>query len=211
MSQLMPMIEVKLGRYSKGHPQRRFVKLPYRGAKQRGMVMIMTLLFAVASMILATGAVSSVVQSERMAGNMRSQNLSFQAAEAALTYAANTHLQNNIGKLMTGANSGSCSNCTGVGDFPSSTPLSATVAGDPAQPAYWQSFNWATGNHANTITVQIGGSSASAVSITAYYIVEQLTLPGGTTTVNDAYRITAMSYGDSNQGSMTILQATYTL
>jgi Tfp pilus assembly protein PilX len=177
-------------------------------AGQRGMVLILTMLFAVASMILALGAVNSVVQSERAAGDLRIQNISFRAAEAALV-AANAHLQLKLGSLITGDPTSCTNGCTGLGDYPTSTPLTAKVSGDPGQPSYWSGFNWKTGNYATKITVQIGGTNSTAVNLDAYYIIEQLNPPAGST-VNSAYRITVMSYGDGNQGSMTILQATYT-
>ena len=60
-------------------------KLPtHSSRKERGAVLIVSLLLLLVMTILALGASQSTRLQERMAGSMRSQDLAFQAAEAGL-------------------------------------------------------------------------------------------------------------------------------
>lgn len=51
---------------------------------QKGVVLITGLVFLVMMTILGVTAMQNTVLEERMAGNLRDENLAFQAAEAAL-------------------------------------------------------------------------------------------------------------------------------
>jgi len=62
-----------------------FTKLPIHSLrKERGAVLIVSLLLLLVMTVLALGASQSTRLQERMAGSMRSQDLAFQAAEAGL-------------------------------------------------------------------------------------------------------------------------------
>ena len=58
--------------------------MPISSAKQRGAVLIISMIILLLLTILGVTSMQSTNLEERMAGNMRDQNLAFEAAEAAL-------------------------------------------------------------------------------------------------------------------------------
>jgi type IV pilus assembly protein PilX len=85
-------------------------------AKQRGLVLPLVLIFLTVLMLLATSVLRNVTLEEKMAGNLRSRTLAFQAAEQGLRWCEN-HLQagdaeavhlpiNSEGPLASGAMAG---------------------------------------------------------------------------------------------------------
>lgn len=54
------------------------------GSHQRGMVLVVSLVFLVIMTLLGLAAMQNTSLEERMAGNVRAENVAFQAAEAAL-------------------------------------------------------------------------------------------------------------------------------
>ena len=53
-------------------------------SRQRGVVLVTGLIFLVILTLLGVTAMQTTILEERMAGNLRDENLAFQAAEAAL-------------------------------------------------------------------------------------------------------------------------------
>jgi type IV pilus assembly protein PilX len=163
---------------------------PLRHCAQHGAVLIMALIFMVLLMILGAGAVDTVVLEERMAGNMRDKNLSFQAAEAALA-AAERYLV----ATTTLPDSG--------GNYPLTSGRKPD--GDPGRTAYWTGtggFSWDS-THATPTAVALAGVPASA-----YYVIEELPPPTIGDSDSPVYRITVRATGGT-AAALTMLQATY--
>jgi type IV pilus assembly protein PilX len=159
--------------------------------RQKGVVLILALLFALAILILGGSAVRTVVMAEKKGGNMRNQNMSFEASEAAML-AAEGYLRVTSPLANSAANPG----VYGPGDAP---PLGVGV--DGGQTASWNGFDWAT--KASHVAVTVNG-----VSKAAYYVIETLGSPAAGT-VNEAYRVTAYATGGSSEAA-SLLQSTYT-
>jgi len=158
----------------------------------------MAMIFIVLLLILGGNAVKTVVLEERMSGNMRDENLSFQAAEAALAAA-----ENYLGKTA----QSDLPDTHGVYPLINGAPNTRLPAGDPGSRAYWTD-NW--GAIASTqISVPLQG-----VNMNAYYVIEQLQQPisigdPSAVPIVEAYRITARATGGTNN-AVTLLQTTYT-
>lgn len=54
--------------------------------KQRGFVLVVSLIFLVVMTLLATSAIRKNILDEKLVGNLRAQNLAFQAAERGLRF-----------------------------------------------------------------------------------------------------------------------------
>ena len=57
-----------------------------RPNQQRGFVLVVSLIFLVVMTLLATSAIRKNILDEKLVGNLRSQNLAFQAAERGLRF-----------------------------------------------------------------------------------------------------------------------------
>jgi type IV pilus assembly protein PilX len=165
--------------------------------RQKGVVLILALLFALAILILGGSAVRTVVQAEKMGGNLRNQSMSFEAAEAAVL-AAEGHL--NVTPALSHGAVGTGG--TGTGDYEAGNIPTGTST-DPGTTAAWSSFTWNSTN-ATAVTVTVNG-----VSRTAYYVIEALPAPTSGHSVTEAYRVTAYAQGGSSEAA-TLLQTTYT-
>jgi type IV pilus assembly protein PilX len=165
-------------------------RIPRNQQAQHGAVLILALIFMVLLMILATGAVNTVVLEERMAGNMRDKNLSLQAAEATLAMAE---------KYLAATPS--------LDDSGGNYPLTSTrkPLGDPGRSAYWTTFSW------NAKTATEATVALSGVATTTHYLIEQLPPPADAFSEGptEAYRITVRAVGGS-ASALTMLQAIYT-
>jgi type IV pilus assembly protein PilX len=164
-------------------------QLMLRQTAENGAVLIPAMVFMALLLILGVSAVSTTVLEEKMSGNLRNKNLSFQAAEAALA-AAESYLAQNPALDDTGGH----------------YPLNGVrqQAGDPGSRVYWtDTFIWEDTN-ATSITV-------AGVSAKAYYVIEALPPPAnqGGNGPTEAYRITARASGGTSE-AVTLLQATYT-
>ena len=171
-------------------------------ARQKGVGLILALLFALAILILGGSAVRTVLMAEKMGGNMRNQSLSFQAAEAAIL-AAEAHLSTTMALNRTvGSGTG-----TGAGDYGTSaiTSTSTSSNSDTGSAAFWAGFTWSKTN-ATAVSVSVNG-----VDRTAYYVIEALGTPAlvNGSTATEAYRVTAYAEGGSAEAA-TLLQTTYT-
>ena len=160
--------------------------------QQRGVTLIIALIFlAVLALLGATAAQNSVLE-ERMAGNTRDRDLAFQAAEAALKDAEN------LSKAFLNANLGSpglvdASNCAA----PNVAPCYLSHGNDAA---YWTStFVWNTANARNPT------QNLNQVAAQPLYIVEKM--PNGAGGL-ETYRATARGVGKSTN-SVVIVQSVF--
>ena len=148
--------------------------------QQRGVTLIIALIFmAVLALLGATAAQNSALE-ERMAGNTRDRDLAFQAAEAALQDA-----KRNIATLRTQLGTAGivdASSCT----VPNVAPCYLSRGNDAA---YWtNTFVWNTTNARNPT------QSLNQVAAQPLYLLEKI--PGGPGTL-EAYRVTARGVGKS--------------
>jgi type IV pilus assembly protein PilX len=60
--------------------------IKFNRKKQRGFVLAVSLIFLVVMTLLATSAIRKNILDEKLVGNLRSQNLAFQAAERGLRF-----------------------------------------------------------------------------------------------------------------------------
>jgi type IV pilus assembly protein PilX len=59
-------------------------RLPSPPRRERGAILVLALMFLVLLTIIGVSSISGVTLEEKMAGNLRNQNMAFQAAESAL-------------------------------------------------------------------------------------------------------------------------------
>lgn len=159
---------------------------------QRGMTLLVSLIFLLILSILGIWSVSNNILQERMAGNTRNRDLAFEAAEAALDHAEST-----LTTWRTGPFDGS------GGLFPYNA-VNAIVTENPTQPndaSFWR-------NSANWISYrQVPVGNLNQVAEQPRFIVELKSKVGKVET----YRITARGVG-GNSNAVAILQSivTYT-
>lgn len=164
----------------------------YSMREQRGVTLVVALIFlAVLALLGATAAQNSVLE-ERMAGNTRDRDLAFQAAEAALEDA-----EMNIATLRTqmGASPGLviADSCT----VPSTPPCYLSHGNDAA---YWtNTFVWNVTNARNPTQV------LNQVVAQPQYMIERM--PGGAGGL-ETYRATARGVGKS-AGAVAITQSVF--
>ncbi len=164
--------------------------------KQNGVALTICLILLTVSTWIGLASINSTILQEKMAGNIRSKHLSFEAAEAALRDAEN-YVRTVIGpsSIFDGTN----------GLFPHS------ILGDTNFPI-WEGTNIAASAWRNANTIDINGTTT-----TPQFIIEELdqtTMPGClsepsspfTCTLN-YYRITVKGVGLNN--NTTLIQATY--
>jgi len=169
----------------------------YRGPKrQRGIVLIVSLLFLLILTILAVSSMGGSTLQERMSGNNLDQAKAFEAAEAALR-AGEDYVAKDVTAQKPTMDKG-CAN-----------GLCTSPAFQNAANAGWQTNpNSAVWNNARSVDVTMGG-----IKTKAKYIVEDMceVTPDTTPTVADSkrlFRITAMATGGTDN-SRVILQSTY--
>jgi type IV pilus assembly protein PilX len=164
-------------------------------SRQRGVTLIVALIFLAILMLLGVTIAQTSSMEERMAGNTRDRDLALQSAESALT-AADSAMKalprvpntdpdpNKRGKITTA--------------FDGSTV--GYVAYDPAHAsdaAYWNAYDWAGASHS-------AGTSLSGVAAQPRYVIEKL--PDSVNT--QRFRVTARGVG-SSASTVVILQAGY--
>ncbi len=171
----------------------------YRVPGQKGVALVMALVFLLLLTIMGLTAMSTTSLEEKMAGNVKDKNLSFQAAESALLV-GESWLSSLLG--WPGIN-----NSIGLYQFDS-------TSGDPV----WDTVDW-TGTadlvvYPNTPGTTVGGG-LNGVSTQPKYIVEYVTQvreQGGsigiTAPTNWVFRTTAYGTGGTN-AAVTMLQTTY--
>lgn len=160
-------------------------------SRQRGIVLVTGLIFLVILTLLGVTAMQTTILEERMAGNLRDENLAFQAAEAALRE-GELFLEQITLPVFNGTNG-----LYHHASYPAPDPITWT--------------GWATS--ARTINITIQG-----VASQPRYIIEQLVnIPqasGGSTQqsaqslTSTMFRITARGVGGS-ETAVVFLQSTY--
>lgn len=166
--------------------------------RQRGAVLIVSLVFMLILTIIASASMRSSTLQERMAGNAKDTKLAFQAAEAALRTAETALSQINIGPFN-GAN-GLYRLCADPAD-------TSTACVEPDWSDHSTSVGW---------LVMAADVIPDAAKPPEYFIEELVSSSGA----NDAldsdlaittkvfYRVTARGYGASDR-SMVVLSTTY--
>jgi len=156
-------------------------------SRQRGVTLIVALIFLAILMLLGVTVAQTSSMEERMAGNTRDRDLALQSAEAALM-AADIAM-----KALPKDAAGSITTT-----FDGSTP--GYVAYDPANAgdaAYWNAYDWENES-------QSADTELSQVVEQPRYVIEKL--PDVATT--QRFRVTARGVGASD-GTVVILQAGY--
>lgn len=164
-----------------------------RAAAQAGVALPVVLIFLVVMLILGVTAIRNVTLGEKMAGNLRNQQLAFQAAEAGLRYCENA-LQ---------------------GVIPAGGPAPAKQA--PASPNLWEvADNWkddAAASVALPRAVDKNGLPTDGLAAAPRCMVEDVadSLALGPTEIKrddslQAYRITARGVGASDN-AVVLLQS----
>lgn len=168
--------------------------------KQRGVTLLMALIFLMVLTLLGVTAAQMMGQEERMAGNARNRDIAFQAAEAALNAA-----EKNV--------------ATFPAVFPAATIETPGSGGEytfslclPNNQAFWNGasakdckgvaktgFDWYAADATQTIT------GVPNVSEQPKYIVEKMSDSGGA----KQYRVTARGVG-GEANAVVILQAIFT-
>lgn len=156
---------------------------------QRGAALIVALVMLLAMTLLGVTAVRNTTLQERMAGNLRDSNLSFQAAERALR-AGEEFLESPTIPPFTGAN--------GL----------LTMQDDAGLGSFWSAYDWNTN----------GRTAANVDEVVAAprYVIEELPpvpLAGGSERFAPLldvgyFRVTARGVGGTAD-AVTILQTTY--
>ena len=173
-------------------------------AKQKGVVLVVSLLFLIIVTMIATTGMENTILEERMAGNLEDYSLAFQAAEAALDE-AEEWLEAQV-NLPAQVSSG-----TGGVDVWSTTALE--VSGDTR---WWLDTGdtwWGSSGAAESLT-----GMTPIVAIDPQYVIDQYatTLRGQTLTIGTGedeplrivHRITARGVG-GNENVAVLLQSTY--
>lgn len=159
---------------------------------QRGAILIVSLLLLLVLSLIGVTAVQTTALEEKMAGNMRNQNLAFQAAEAALRAGENWLAQ------QSGCDTNPCEQVW---------QLNALNGGDFLDSNWWET----------TSDVQIyDNATLTGIKTAPQYFVEyhsfipdSLNVGNGPRKGGDIYRITARGTGGTDN-AQAILQSTYT-
>ena len=165
----------------------------YGGRSQRGVALVIALVFLLILTILGITAMQTATMQERMSGNVRDRNVALQAAEVALR-AGERELEEAV--LPPSA-------ATGPHYYDS---LEQDLGSDGVQ--WWYEFDW--DNDGGVATVSVEGARD------ARYVIEEMTVfaPGGVSVTGEAfedqnfYRITARGTGTTD-GSLVFLQTTF--
>jgi len=154
-------------------------------ANQRGVTLIVALIFLAILMLLGVTVAQTSSLEERMAGNTRDRDLAFQSAEAALKD-GEAYLEGQDIDLLTDAL------------FDGSTAgLIAFDAANSNHAAYWNAYDWEDAS-------QDASTDLTGIAEQPRYVIEKL--PDSVTTKR--FRITARGIG-SNTNTVVILQAGY--
>lgn len=178
--------------------------------RQRGAVLVISLLLLLVMTLLGLGASQSTRLQERMAGNQRDQEVALQGAEASLR-AAETILSPMVNEVLT--------RCLSPGDNCNAYDMKVLVVNAAAQDADKVELDLA--NQADSWWDQWGRDYANAtglrdVSTTPEYVIEHkaevrevLSVSGSNlNTVRDFYMATARSTGMTDTAQV-VLQTSY--
>jgi type IV pilus assembly protein PilX len=173
--------------------------------RQRGITLVIALIFLLVLTLLGVTAMQSTVVEERIAGNTRDKDVAFQSAEAGLR-AGET--------LLTGVGGLAPNVCTAPGMVFGAAPnagLINNVGGGAgvqyASTAYWLAQLWDATDSRATSAAMTGAQAA------ARYVIEYVAGPGSTTITQPSgtvmmFRVTAKG-GGVTPGSISILQTNF--
>ncbi len=159
---------------------------------QCGTALIMTLVFLLLLSLLGITAMSTSTLEEKMTGNSKDQNLSFQAAETALRAAEVWVESTTVATQLT------VNNANGIYD-PSTTGTEV-----------WDTVNWSSSNvvtYPGTPGTPASGSLGD-VNTKPKYIIEKLTTEALSPGTRITVRITARGTGASDN-TLSMVQSTY--
>ena len=199
--------------------------------RQRGAILVIALMFLVLLTIISVSSISGVTLEEKMAGNMREQNVAFQAAESALRD-AEIDLETGIGGTCTPgvsvpANPGLSQGCLGARDpmtIAASFAINCSAAftfgvclQPAAPPATWQAqivtpstWDWTHANKTTAYGTFTGASALVGVIRQPRYVIEYLAEKDDTSTTPATrfFRVTARGWG-ANANTTVTLQTVY--
>lgn len=175
--------------------------------RQKGAVLVISLIMLLLLTLIGASSMQTSSLEEKMAGNIRDEDLAFQAAETALRLAeavvATNHLAFSVATNGTGSN----------GLY---TTIGATLS-DPL--GFWKTVDWSS----STAVATYSGGTLNNISSAPLYIIEELPTSGGNSTNSGGsleagtagssqtiswYRITARGTGGSNN-AVVIVQSIY--
>ena len=181
--------------------------------RQEGAILVIALLFLVLLTIIGVSSISGVTLEEKMASNLREQNVAFQAAESALRD-AEIDLESGIG------GTGNRDPMTVAANFASdcTTAFTNGVCRQPAAPpGTWQteivtvsSWNWTDTNKTVAYGRFTGAAALTGVFRQPRYVIEYLQEKddSSTTPITRYFRISARGWG-ADQNSSVTLQTVY--
>jgi len=150
-------------------------KNPYK--QQHGAALIVSLIVLLLMTIIGINSIKTTTLEERMAGNLRDQNLSFQSAEAAIVEGEN-FLENTV-LIVTDSTAG----LHDVGDAPDvfdsgtwsddSLSVSATIELNDEQSAryYIEKIGDVSSSKGKSLTFDPAGSKTNSSAVTGYKVV----------------------------------------
>jgi type IV pilus assembly protein PilX len=176
--------------------------------RQKGAVLVISLIMLLLLTLIGTSSIQTSSLEEKMAGNIRDEDLAFQAAETALR-AAEAVVATNPPAFSVVAN--------GTGSTGLYTTIGATLT-DPL--GFWKTVDWSS----TTAVATYSGGTLNNISSVPRYIIEELpTSSGGSSTSSGGsleaattssttsiswYRVTAHGTGGTTN-SVALLQSIY--
>lgn len=154
--------------------------------KQQGFVLVVSLIFLVIMTVLAVTSIQRATLDEKVSGNLRAQNIAFQAAESALRFCQRDltlmGLPLDAGVVNTIANN------IPIVPYPPPDP----AVNPPPLPTKWVNLtDWTS-----TTSITLPANTIPLVVAQPQCMIEQYTMRGGLKNeVRDAYVITARAVG----------------
>ena len=175
-----------------------------RFSKQSGSVLIISLLLLIVTTLLGLSSMNNTIMEEKMAGNLRQQNLSLQSAESAMRDAE---------AWLSGLNKNTRPDAVSALTTGIDIWLKDAPEGVSSPSGLW----WETDANWNKAETYTHGSSISDVSLTGFYLIEEYqkvsdTITVGqqqdTSAVQDYFQITTYGIGDDGR-ARSYLRTTY--
>jgi type IV pilus assembly protein PilX len=175
--------------------------------RQQGAVLVISLIMLLVMTLIGITGMQTTVLEEKMAGNMRDQNLAFQAAESALRN----------GEMDTGANysltSSFLSTCANGLCLPSATAVPVWADPTTTNPVNWSSSTNTIAYASQTVGVAV--TNIGGIAAQPEYIVELLPEPPkapgqslakgkGSAIPIETFRITARGVGGTTTASAMV-------
>lgn len=180
--------------------------------RERGVTLVIALIFMVALTLLGVGMVRSTTSDERMGANTRDYDIAFAAAEAAMRDAEiridGTYL---APKAMLGINNypTSGSTCgTGTGTASQIGICQSDTNNTPLVKPLGTAYDLEDLTHAAVIGTLTGTATLPAVAAQPRYYIESIQVSTSTGSSPNGYRITSKGYG-VRSSTQVILQEVY--